>query len=291
MITYPWINVTVLLIVTAIYALLDVFNRRNVPNYVAYITLLIGVAMALLSGTNYILNFGIAILIGILGYVLYRAGLLGGGDVFEFVFIALVMPMWPQPFAYGMQLHTQFFIPFIISVLIAAGYFSLLFIPVYYLGKKGHLRAIKRTRPRDRKSMKMGAVILCGYIIFTVALYYMLGVTPLGLGLIAVLAITSFITIVYQHSVYLEMVEFVYPEQLEEGDMIAINLITRKNIMLLKDKSGFGRLATSKMIKNLRGVKVKVPVYKDSVPFSAFVFIGVVITLIFGNLILVMVGI
>jgi Flp pilus assembly protein protease CpaA len=280
---YTLLSISVLLIVAAVYALFDVLNKRTVPNKFAFLTIVIGVAVALLNG-SYELTFGLAFAIGLLSYVLYRVGMVGGGDVFEFVFVTLAMPVWQQP-VYG---GFQFFIPFIISVFIAAGYASLLFIPIYYLVIK------KRTKIADgpnRESITLGLVMLVGYMIFLAGLYVLLGVKPLGVALVGVLAVASFVTILYQKRVYNGMVTFVYPRQLEEGDMIATNLMSKRDIQLFNSKTKFGRLATEKLIKDLRGVKKKMPVYKDSVPFSAFMFIGIVVSLLFGNLILLMVGV
>ncbi len=285
MITYGDAEIAVLLIITAVYAMFDVFNRRNVPNVFAYATIVIGVAMALLSRSDYLLTFGIAVAIAAIGYVIYRSGMLGGGDIFELVFISLVLPVWQLPAAIGVY---QFFIPFAVSVVIAAGYAALLFIPVYYLGLKR--RAKRAAGPKADLKPGHGIAILACYALFLVILYATVGPRPLGTALIIVLAIASAVTAAYETRVYLSMVSYIYPRQLDEGDMIAVGLMPKKDIAALRKKTRFGRLATARLIKDLKGTRIRIPVYRDSVPFSAFIFIGVVFSLLFGNMVLLIIG-
>lgn len=278
------VTIGILIVITAVYAYLDVFNKRNVPNYFVYATLAIGIVVSLLSGVNLEFTYGIAIVIGIAGYLLYRAGLLGGGDVFEFIFICLVMPSWPQALYLNIF---QFYLPFVISVLIASGYTSLLFIPIYYVVVKKHAHGL--TAP-SLKSMKLAAVLFIAYVAFMTILYLSLRIGALGIALLTALAVASFFTIIYEKDIYLGMVSFISPQALEEGDMIAVNLMSKKDFAYFSRYDGFGRLATKTLIAKMRGAKKKLPVYRDSVPFSAFVFIGVIISLAVGNIILLMVS-
>jgi hypothetical protein len=95
---------------------------------------------------------------------------------------------------------------------------------------------------------------------------------------------------IYDQRIYLGMVEFIYPNKLEEGDMIATNLMSKKELAIFQRKSDFGRLASDRLIAQIKKVRVKLPVYRDSVPFSLFIFIGVLISIAYGNIILIMIG-
>jgi Flp pilus assembly protein protease CpaA len=288
MIVYKEIEITILVIVTLIYAFYDVFNRRNVPNWFVYLSLAIGiaVAVALNFGTALVFDIVVAGVIGAFGYVFYRGGLLGGGDVIEFVFISLVLPRQLTPFYSSSY---QFGIPFIISVIVAAGYFSLLFIPIYYVGIKG--RRGKPPRP-DMKKVRPAIALIAAYIVFTILLQYAYGMALAGEILIIVLAVASAFVLIYEKYIYLGMVDFIRPGELEHGDMIAVNLLDKRSLAALAKRSRhFGRLATKNVIKELSGSRIKLPVYRDSVPFSVFIFIGVVVSLLFGNLIFIIIGI
>ena len=287
MIDYSQIDLAVLLLISLIYAAYDVFNRRNVPNSFVYFTILIGIVMALLSnsGMTLVTAFVVAIVVGAVGYTIYKAGLLGAGDVLEFVFIALAMPVWQNAF---FENTYQWNIPFVLSVIIAAGYASLIFIPIYYLLVKKPPR--KAPKP-NRKRMAIGTVFFIVYMIFILAMRYLYDINVVGSVLIFLLAFFAGITMIYDQRIYLGMVEFIYPSKLEEGDMIATNLMSKKDLAIFQKKTDFGRLASDRLIAHIKNVRVKLPVYRDSVPFSLFIFIGVLISLAYGNIILLMIGI
>jgi len=283
---YQIVEVAVLLVIAFVYAIFDVFNNRNVPNLFVYFTLIIGLAVALIfnSGQLLLLDLGIAAIIALLGYLLYRFGFLGGGDALEFVFVSLVLPLQLEPLWSSTY---QFNVPFIISVMIAAGYTALVFIPIYYLGLRR--KAGEKAAP-TMKNVALGALFFAAYMIFLLVLKFTVGISLIGIGLILILALVSSVTIIYEKRIYLGMVSFIYPKELEEGDMIAVNLMSGGDIGAFNKKTRFGRLATKKMISDIKGMKVKLPVYRDSVPFSLFIFIGIIISLLFGNLILAIVN-
>ncbi len=281
------IELGVLILVTFIYAIFDVFNKRNVPNAFAYFTIVVGVAVVLLFSRGFVLliTIAVAVIVGLLGYVFFRSGLLGGGDVLEFVFIALVMPLQIEPFYSS---NYQWNIPFILSVIIAAGYTAMIFIPVYYLGIK---KSPKNVGGPNTKKLRSGLLFFSAYLIFIIVMELTYGISLLGVALILLLALASAIVIVYEQRVYFSMVDFIYPSKLEDGDMIATNLMDKKDIAYFKKRTAFGRLASKKLISDIKNVRKKLPVYRDSVPFSLFIFLGVIISLLFGNLVLAIIGI
>ena len=210
--------------------------------------------------------------------------MLGAGDVLELVFIALVMPAW-QNALFGSVY--QWNIPFVLSVIIAAGYASLIFIPIYYLLVKK--QPVNVPKP-NKKRMAIGAVFFIVYMIFILVMKYLYNINIFGSVLIFMLALFAGITMIYDQRIYLGMVEFIYPNKLEEGDMIATNLMGKKELAIFQKTPDFGRLASDRLIAQIKNVRVKLPVYRDSVPFSLFIFIGVLISLAYGNIILIMIG-
>lgn len=286
MINYPQIELAVLLLISFIYAVYDVFNKRNVPNSFVYFTIILGAVIAYLanSGMQMIVTFVMAIVIGTIGYTIYKAGLLGAGDVLELVFVALVIPQWPDPF---FSVTYQWGVPFVISVIIAAGYASLIFIPLYYLLVKKPPRGAPKP---DRRRVFVGIAFFMIYMAFVAVMRYLYNINLVGSVLIFVLALFAGITMIYDQKIYLGMVDFIYPSKLEEGDMIATNLMKKRELAVFQKKANFGRLASEELISEIRDIKVKIPVYRDSVPFSLFIFIGVVVSLLYGNIILTMIG-
>lgn len=283
------VKISVVLAVAVIYAIFDVFNKRNVPDVVVYATIIIGIGMAVLYNYSIIwVDFGVAIIISLIGFVIYRSGFLGGGDVLELAFVSLVIPLQLTPTYIGIY---QFGVPFVVSVIIAAGYTALMFMPIYYLLVKRILAGKKLTVP-GRRSIVLGAVLLIAYIAFVALFSYISNLSTVAVALILVLAAVSFITLIFEKDMYAGMTSMIYPHGLEGGDMIAINLMSKDDISYFRKRyAGFGRLATSQMVKKLGSVKKKLPVYRDSVPFSLFILLGVIISLAVGNLILILVGV
>lgn len=278
------LRIAVLVAVAVIYAAFDVFNKRNVPDMFVYATMAIGIAVALTYGIGTIeLSALIAIGIGWFGYLLYRAGFLGAGDVFEFVFVSLVFPIQPTPLLSGIN---QLQLPFIFSVLIAAGYAATLFIPVYYLllAEKKKVNAGERI---GRYRFLKAASLLVAYLAMLLMLYTFAKVSLTAVALVLLIAVPSSIMLLYEREIYLGMVSFIYPKEMTDGDMIAVNLMEQKDIDYFKGKDPkFGRLATDSIIRRIKNVRRRLPVYRNSVPFALFLLIGVVISLLFGNLVL-----
>ena len=286
MITSYEIQVAVLLLVGLAYALFDILNNRNVPDAFVYLTLAIGVVCAFAFNYGSIsIDLVLALVVGAIGYAFYRAGLLGGGDVAEFVFVSLLMPIQKNPLFIGMY---QLPVPFIISVLIAAVFAALIYIPAYYLGIKGmKLRWIMPSV----KSRRSAGLMLLSYAIFIVILEFSIGLGIAGVLFIAILAAASALIVLFEQQIYLGMVSLIYPKELDEGDMIAVSLMSRSDLSYFKKRSRFGRLATRKLISQIKNVRRKIPVYKDSVPFAFFMFIGIVVSLALGNILLIALGI
>lgn len=289
MAAYTALEIAVLLAVTLVYALFDVFNKRNIPDKVVYATLVIGIVTAVLFNYSIILlDFAIAAIVALLGFLVYRSGYLGGGDVLELVFIALVLPIQASSYLNGMS---QLNIPFIVSVIIGAGYTAALFIPIYYILYKRILAGKGLSRPRGR-NMLLGAVLLVTYTMFAFAFSYLSAMGIVAAVIVMSLAVASCVSIVFEHDIYQEMTSMIYPKALEEGDMIAINIMSQEDLdYFRKAYPAFGRLATASSISKMKGIKRKLPVYRNSVPFSLFIFLGVVISLSLGNLVLTLLNI
>ena len=274
-------RIGVLLLVTFIYAIFDVFNKRDVPNEFVYAATAVGIAFALALPAGEMVIGGVeALVIALLGYVVYRVGLLGAGDVFEFVFIVLLLPIQPVPVMVTLQ---QYGMPFVFSVLIAAGYVASIFIPVYYL-LLVRKTDIKRGVIPSAKVAK-GVLLFAAYAILLFALSRLVALTAASIGVILLIALASAAIVVFEDWIYIGMVSLVYPKNLEAGDMIAVSLMSKGDVAFFKKRnSGFGRLATGGVIADIKDVKRKLPVYKNSVPFALFLFIGVLASLLIGNI-------
>ncbi len=276
------IRVAALLAVTLAYALFDVFNKRNVPNVFAYATVVAGVLITLTYGLHTIeLSVLFAVIIAAIGYPTYKYGVLGGGDLFEFVFISLVMPMQLVPLLLSVP---QFSLPFILSVFIATGYATMILAPAYYILKAK--RKLGRV-PIEGRNVLSAVVLLAAYAALIIVLNVVVDYSLTGTLILLLAAIPSALILVYKKAIYEGMTLSVYPSELESGDMIATNMMGARDLAYFRKRSRrFGRLATRALISEIKHARRKIPVYKNAVPLALFTFIGVVVTLLVGNLML-----
>jgi Flp pilus assembly protein protease CpaA len=121
-----------LVAITLVYAIFDIFNKRNVPTVFAYATLVVGVIFTLSTLNIMVIaeSSVIAAVIFGLGYMLFKAGQLGAADVVELAAISMMLPIMQTPLLANTY---QYGIPFIVSVFIATGIAALVMIPLYYI--------------------------------------------------------------------------------------------------------------------------------------------------------------
>ncbi|MEM0159679.1 MAG: prepilin peptidase [Candidatus Micrarchaeaceae archaeon] len=275
------VRIAILIVITLIYALFDVYNKRNVPDAFVYSGLAIGVVATLTYGLSIAFtSILIALGIGGIGYVLYKNGQLGLGDSLEFATISLLLPIQPMPLLTSIS---QLGFPFIFSVFLATGIVTLVAVPLYYM-----LRSPSKKGMTSIGSAEILRTLLLflAYLILAVYITYIFGIRIAALAIIIILAAASITISLFEKRINMGMIEFIYPRELEAGDMIAINFMSRKEIAFFKSKTSlFGRLASEDLIKKIKNVKVKLPVYKHAVPLALFTFIGTIISLLLGNVI------
>jgi hypothetical protein len=282
------IRIAILLAVTFIYAMLDLFNKRDLPDWFAYVSIGIGLLMTFSYGYGIALeSIVIAIAIGSLGYVGYRAGYIGLGDVFEFVFISLVVPLQTIPYLITMP---QGSLPFALSVLIAAGFMAGLIMPIYYIDKSRGKKVAAVNPAYGRRRAWMSMITGVMYIIL-LAIILLIGTAKLvSVVLVSLIAIPSLVILRYGDRISEGMVELVYPKELVDGDMIAIGMMKKNDIAYFKKSAkSFGILADSALISKIKNIRRRIPVYKNAIPLAVFIFAGVIISLLFGNILLLIV--
>ena len=281
------------LAIALIYLLLDVFNGRNVPSVFAYATLVFGAAMTLTYASYPYIETSalVAIIVIAIGYVFYRIGQLGAADVIEFAAISLIIPVQGTPFFLDIP---QFGFPLMLSLLINAGVVALVMVIVYYLPIS--IRTIRNSRINGgidslitRYDIIKTGFILAVYIIFAAMLALTVGLGPAGIALIGIIAFGSIVITLFERPLIYSMVRYVPVSKIDEGDIIETKLMDRRQLSALKRSiSGFDRLVTPKVLAQLkrRKVKSRMPVYKNAMPFAVPIFFGLVLSIMFGNLIL-----
>ncbi|MGC8547789.1 MAG: prepilin peptidase [Candidatus Micrarchaeia archaeon] len=272
-----------LLVVVVLYAIFDLFNKREVPDAFVYAALAIGVLLTFTyPKTTVEISLLVAVAVAAIGYVIYRAGFWGAGDFFELTTISLILPIQPRPLLVSVD---QLGIPFVVSFFISTGLAAIWIVPIYYLLVN---REKTNTKTKTQPIYKiLGVLLITIYLMLLLFVYSLFGISWLRLLIIAAIGIPSAIILAYEEEITDKMTRLVPAKELTEGDIIAVNLMQSSEIRYFASKyKNFGRLVTKEMAKELRHVDRKLPVYRHAAPFAVFVLIGVVVSLLFGNIIL-----
>jgi hypothetical protein len=279
------VSLLALAAVTIIYAAFDVFNDRNVPDVFAYTSVVLGLAVTVaFNFSTLAFSLALALLVGALGYLVYKTGFWGAGDMFELVAVSLLIPIQPTPLLVSVS---QAGLPFVLSVFIATGFAAVWAVPIYYLLIDRHEEVKSRVSGRR---IVLGAVLFAMYATLFLAIYLLYGFSSLNLAVLAAIAVPSIITMIFEEKITASMIRVIPAREIVDGDMLALNMMSAKESARLSKKyKGFGRLVTKKLIGEIGGTKEKLPVYRNAAPLALFILIGVVISLLFGNIILLMI--
>jgi hypothetical protein len=283
------VRILSLVVIALVYMFYDVFNKRNVPSIFAYATLAYGFLLTILYfniGTIE-LSAAISLLVLGLGYIVYKIGQLGLADVIEFAAISLILPFQKAPLL--LSSLSQFNLPFALTLLVNTGIVAIIIVPIYYIPKASK----KLKKPLGsfitKKSIFMASLIVIAYLAFMTSISVLIGFSYLGIALLAAMMISSSLVMLFSVPIAHSMVEYVGVNKFDEGDIIAINLMDKKDISAMKKSvKGFDRLLSASLIENMKKAKIKekFPVYKEAMPFALPIFAALVISLLAGNLLL-----
>ncbi|MGC8647619.1 MAG: hypothetical protein ACP5SA_02235 [Candidatus Micrarchaeia archaeon] len=277
------LRVISIIAIALVYMLFDIFNRRNVPGVFVYATLAYGFLLSILY-LNMLAVESIAIGMIVLGggYMLYKAGQLGAADVAEFATISLILPIQPIPWFVSIN---QLGLPFILSLLIGSGVTAIIIVPIYYLVLGGRNTKVKT----NKKSIFKALIIFLAYAVFILFAKMFVGLNIAGLLLLLVLAVFSSIMLLYEDQIAIKMVRYVGIRDFEEGDIIATNMMSKKMLESVRKRvKRFDRLVTSSLLNELKSKRIRgrFPVYKNAMPMALPIFIGLLLSLAFGDIIL-----
>jgi hypothetical protein len=248
-----------------------------VPDVFAYASVALGIVVTLVYDSSVLLeSLLIAAFIAAIGYVVYKRGLWGAGDYFELVAVSLLLPVQPLPL---LVLANQFALPFILSVFIATGFAALWTVPTYYL------LVIRRkwSRKMSEKQMSYGLLLFFLYISLLVFIYATVGLTLGRALLVLAIAIPSSVTMMFGDEITARMVKRVSAKGLEEGDIIAVNMMSARERKAFSVHAASGRLVTKRLMRELEGMRSTLPVYKNAAPLAVFILMGTAISLLVGN--------
>ncbi len=273
---------------TAVASYFDITNNKTIPNKVTYSFLAIAVLFALssLDPSSIIYSFGIAAAVFALGYAMYMLGQIGGADIFILSAIALLLPLQPTSLLITGEFPISF--PFVLSVIISGGLlFSLAM--VFRFAPKAFTALLKGKVRLTREKYAYSALILATYLVF-VYVASSLPFFPLSYVLLfsfVVLASTFFM--VFREYISDSMIEYVPLEKIDEEDILAVDKIPEEKVK----KYNLKKLLTENELKRLKREKVpikKFPVYTGLPMLLPYLLVGLVFSIIFGDVIFLAAG-
>ncbi len=277
----------------------DVFNNRNVPNWLTYSLVAIGIVFSIYVFVSDTLlgpsppqifsmaffglafsAFGPAVFLFLIGYYFYMNGQIGGADVLVFVSIALLVPQ--QPFSLTKVDDTPLLrIPYVVSIFALSGVLFSAYLFLSMLPKVLRALVAKKVKMEVQKTL-MSLFILVLYGFF---LWNMSKMVPLAyLLLTGLVVVSAFFVYIFRDFILDEYVIKVVPfEKIEEEDVLATE---RMDPELVK-KYGLKKVLTVKELEKLKTLPLKeFPIYKNMNCFMPHVLAAMLITIVTGDIFL-----
>ncbi|MCX6775332.1 MAG: A24 family peptidase [Candidatus Micrarchaeota archaeon] len=260
----------------------DLFNRRNVPAHITYGLVALGILFTLASFNASVIaqSFAIAIAIFAVGYLLYRAGQIGGADVLVFVSIALLLPEGPQPLLTSVKLPFNY--PFVLSIFLLSGVLGMFGIFLKYVPRTLY-DAMKGEDIKLNTWQVLQSILLL--FVYAIFLCYINALTPLPqLLLFIFVGVVICATILFSLKNHISdryLIQMVGVKEIDEEDILAIEKMDPEVVR----KYGLDKLLTVEQIGKLKrmGKGKKFPVYTNMPVFMPYVLISLVAALLFGD--------
>ncbi|MEM4296417.1 MAG: hypothetical protein QXP22_02425 [Candidatus Anstonellales archaeon] len=254
-------SIILVMLITGIGALYDLFNKKEVPDNILFILIFISFLYSIFFTDFY---FGIlqALLILSIGYIAYKRGLLGFADVIFFSCIALIIPY--KNIAYIK-------LPFVLPVFVYSGLFFAVASIIYY--------GFRMAKNGITKINIAGIFPLLAFLIFLFFYKDFMFFSTFFIFLIFFAVLISSFYIAFEHDLKrATSSEEKISEQLIE-DIIAYDLLNEKQKAVIGNK----RVVDEELLQKLKENNIKtLPVYKHLLPFLPFLLIGSIFAYLYG---------
>ncbi len=254
------------LIATTYY---DLFNNKNIPNNLLYAFVGLAIIVNIVFFNQDIFLYGILIsaLIALLGYPLYRTGQMGAADMFVLAAIALLLPIPPS------MANIPFNFPFVAIVFVFASLVFALYTFYFFF--------VKLLRSKKLKADLKPLILLAPYALFVYLFVNSPFFSFIYFSIISLAFLSSLFVMVYKETINKQLAEKIPISKIEEEDVLAIELMDEKFVK----KHNLQKLLTKKEIARLKKLKLgSMPVYTKFPPFLPFILIGLILSILFGNI-------
>ncbi len=260
-------------------------KTREVPDWLNYGLVISGVGLnflfsAIYSDSSFMINsiIGLLVFFGI-AYIMFYAGQWGGGDSKILMGLGAMIGI-------DASFKTQFLLWFFINALLIGVVYGLLWsIFLVIKNKKKFSREFikissEKNIAKAKKGVLAGLILLLA-VFFIVDLYY---VKMLVLSFAFLILATFYLWIFVKAIEKSAMYKLVEPSKLTEGDWIVNDVFVGRQYICGPKDLGIGKRQIRKLIELYKKGKVRKILIKEGIPFVPSFFIAFVITLIWGNL-------
>ena len=277
----PGIDVRMIVAIafTGAAAYFDMFNKKWVPDSLLWCFLGASLLLNVLFFDSAIFAQAlfISIIIAALTYALYRMGQLGGADVFVMASIALAIPYLPKPLLAASQAIPY---PFFLSVLAPTGIAFIVHMLFRFIPYVSHQVSTGKVKFTVQKVAGPVLIAVSLLIFGTVVSSLPVSLPASYFAIIGFLSAALIFFSLFMPEIKASMVEKIPTSRLQCEDVLAL-----EQMPSLAKKLRLSPVICEKTIAALKHAKVKsVPVYTGMPFFLPYLFIGLVFTLLFGDL-------
>ena len=238
-------------------------------------------------------SIGITAVIFAVGYLLYRAGQLGGGDVLLFCGLQALLPYYPSQAmaqvlsAFGLAAQQQiiFFepvLPFFVSLYLASSFLGMALSGYIYAWKLYEKTGFRKMHP----NYVLGGATLAAALFIIYWLNFVFGIAPQKTGLVGLLLAPAVFLVIFKKDVSEKVaLRWIPRKDFQDEDIISTELLPAKVV----EKCGIERVLTAGQRKILEKVERnegihKFPVQKDLPRFGPYILAGLIVCLLVPDL-------
>jgi hypothetical protein len=283
----PGIDVRILAAVafTGAAAYYDMFNRKWVPDRLLWAFLACAFLLNILFPDSVLFMQGCAAaaIIAAISYALYRMGQLGAADVLVMSSIALAIPYLPKPLLAPAQ-NVPY--PFFLSVLAPTGIAFILHMLCRFVPYIARQLAEGKVEFTAQKVAGPAIVLLSLAIFAFIAASFPFPLPPLYFAVVGFLGIALVFFSLFMPEIKASMVETVPVGKLQCEDVLAL-----EKMQPLAKRLSLPPVISERTIAALKRAKAKtVPVYTGMPFFLPYLFMGLLFSVLFGDLLFYIAG-
>ncbi len=276
--------ISIIIIAALFIATITDLKTREVPNWLSYSLIFIGLGVrgiySLVYSDMTFFVYGAAgfIVFLLLAYALFYTGQWGGGDS------KLLMGMGAL---IGLEFSKDaFLISFLINILLVGAVYAIIFsVILALLNPKKIINSFKKISSQRNVFIARRGVLLLVLFLVIVSWFFELSMRIMLLSLAGLTFVMFFIWLFVKSVEMSCMIKMAPVSKLTEGDWVVKDVMHKgKRVAGPKDLG-----ISLKQIQKLKRLKIKKVLIKQGIPFVPSFLIGFILTLIYGNLFLLLI--